>query len=378
MFALASGALQEVWPGTRPSRIATRELVARFHLPSPLSRYGDTTAAVTAVVRNKNNNDSSSSSSSRSTTKTRVHWIEYRHHHPPPKNSNNDNSNSSLSLSLDAIYLNHGFGASSLSWLPVVPALARQLLPASSSSCVLLAHDAPGFGFTDRSFDDHNSDNNDDDDRSKSSCLSVEDYYSLQHSAAIGVSLLQSRLGLVQTNKATTSSTTTAAAVAKDVEEEDDQPGGGGGGVLLVGHSMGCLTTLRMALQMGESTSMPLRILLVAPALGLTDNNGKAKSKKKKKKQRNRSPPWLWTKAVTKRSRAVGSGILAYALRRVVGIPQLLAHRFAPGGLCGRRAGPGLRRGALSVARHWPGVGTRIAALCAGAGGQPQKQPPQQ
>ena len=46
-----------------------------------------------------------------------------------------DNKNNAI----DALYFNHGFGASSLSWLPAIPSLVKKL-----DAKVGIAHDAPG------------------------------------------------------------------------------------------------------------------------------------------------------------------------------------------------------------------------------------------
>ena len=80
-----------------------------------------------------------------------VHLLEYT---PTNINSNTTNSlqsnqptqtSTTLQHRYDAIYYNHGFGASSLSFLPVLPSLTERLRARLS-----VAHDAPGFGFTDR------------------------------------------------------------------------------------------------------------------------------------------------------------------------------------------------------------------------------------
>lgn len=42
------------------------------------------------------------------------------------------------------LHLNHGFGASALSWESVIPSLSRAL------GTVVVAHDTPGFGLTAR------------------------------------------------------------------------------------------------------------------------------------------------------------------------------------------------------------------------------------
>jgi pimeloyl-ACP methyl ester carboxylesterase len=216
--------LQErFWPCTR---VSTPELAQRFHLPSPLSRYQP-------VVHNNNGTSS---------THHGVHWLEY-------KNNSTDNI-SVTDPSFDAIYVNHGFGASSLSWLPALPALVQQ-----TNAAVGLGHDAPGFGFTDRP--DHLRD------------------YSLAASANIGSALLLRRCNVTNS-------------------------------VLLLGHSMGALTTLRMALQLTDVPKQ--RIILVAPALGLRRTRSRSVRKETQTKGRTRG--------------VVVPTVACFLLRRLVGSPN--------------------------------------------------------
>ena len=69
-----------------------------------------------------------------------VHYLEYSNHA-----STTGSGDEERGYAYDAIHFNHGFGASSLSWLPAIPSLTKRL-----NARVGLAHDAPGFGFTDR------------------------------------------------------------------------------------------------------------------------------------------------------------------------------------------------------------------------------------
>lgn len=119
------------------------------------------------------------------------------------------------------IYVNHGFGASSLSWLPAIPALAQRL-----NAAHVIGHDAAGFGFTERP--------------------DWEDAYSIETSAQL------------------------ALALSKKCGEGD---------LILFGHSMGALTTLALADEL--PVDLPLEVILVSPALGIvrSDRNG---SKRKK------------------------------------------------------------------------------------------------
>ena len=172
-----------------------------YFLPSQLSKYEPV-----AVSENKNMG---------------VHYLQYQ---------NNDLLSSNTFPLFDALYVNHGFGASSLSWLPALPSLTRRC-----KARIGLGHDTPGFGFTERPDD-------------------VESYQS-QSSAAIGTQLL-----LAQNKSSPTSAGSTTPASKT---------------VALVGHSMGCITTLHMALQLPKETAK--FIVLCAPALGL-GRAGKSKS----------------------------------------------------------------------------------------------------
>lgn len=166
-----------------PSRVAMSDLVQKYFLPSKLSRYQD--------VKLPHN------------TTLGVHFLECS----PTSNNRSTTFNSQY----DVLYLNHGFGASSLSWLPVVPVLVSRLGIAKA-----MGHDAPGFGFTDRTDDTFT--------------------YTTRGSAQIGLELLSRHVSSQR--------------------------------VLLMGHSMGSITTLRMALEMPQQ-HVAKDIVLVAPALGI-------------------------------------------------------------------------------------------------------------
>uniref|UniRef100_A0A7S2YTM6 AB hydrolase-1 domain-containing protein n=1 Tax=Entomoneis paludosa TaxID=265537 RepID=A0A7S2YTM6_9STRA len=168
-----------------PSRLTTQQLLEKFFLPSQYSRYQ-------AIARNDEGNATQG-----------VHYLLC------------EQQGNSTGL----IYLNHGFGASSLSWLPAMKPLLDRL-----GYRKVVAHDAPGFGFTDRPND------------------WLEPYTS-RGSARIGYNLLKTQQeGLDQ-----------------------DEP------ILLMGHSMGSVTALRMALLL--PSHVPKRIVLVDPALGIRPNS---------------------------------------------------------------------------------------------------------
>lgn len=203
-----------------PSRVSTKSLVEKYFLPSSLSRYESLSV----------------SGSGAKDESIGVHFLEY---------SNPTNNTTKF----DALYVNHGFGASSLSWLPVVPSLTKRL-----GARVCLGHDAAGFGFTDRPKD-----------------LGL---YMTKGSAKIATKLLLQK----------TSSTPKSVA--------------------LVGHSLGCLTTLKMALELPKETSK--LIVLIAPALGVR----KPTSVQKKK--------W-WSGGISFLRETCFYPFFGYALRRTVG-----------------------------------------------------------
>lgn len=115
-----------------------------------------------------------------------------------------------------AVHCNHGFGASSLGWLTALAPLA-----AATGAARAVAHDAPGFGLTARP-------------------PKRGPAYGTARNAAIGLGLLDGRA----------------------------QPGP----PLLVGHSMGALSSAEMALELAQrpATEEPVRVVLVAPALFAT------------------------------------------------------------------------------------------------------------
>jgi pimeloyl-ACP methyl ester carboxylesterase len=175
-----------------PTRISTAQLMQKYFLPSAISRY----EKIPLPKRGET---------------LGVHFLKCQLKEEGP-------------VRFQALHCNHGFGASCLSWLPTLPSLMDRL-----GARVALAHDAPGFGFTDR------SDN-----------ITT---YTRGTSAEIGTQLLQSALG--GDHKSTS--------------------------VALFGHSMGAAATLRMALALPKETRR--FIVLVGPALGLIHEPVKVKSR---------------------------------------------------------------------------------------------------
>lgn len=225
IYMTSYAVLQEIV--ARPSRVSVDQLRSQYHLPSSLSRY-------------------------RNVSKTGVHLVEYE----APYATESSQPTPIITGPPRILYVNHGFGASSLSWLPALPPLVEAL------KCkVGLGHDAVGFGFTQR----------------------TDDYYpyTSQGSADIGLNLLR-----------------------KDHSRNASS-------FILMGHSMGAITTLHMAL--GLPADAEKRIILVAPALGLR--------KSSKKKPLTREKPWSpYTLLDVPAS---------YILRRAVGRPNFWRNSLA-------------------------------------------------
>jgi len=205
-----------------PSRVAMTYLVKEKILPSRLSRYGWVQDSL----------DSPSQLSEGNVRGQGVHYLLYR---SDPK------SITSRKHSIDAIHFNHGFGASSLSWLPCFEPLVDRL-----HAKVGLAHDAVGFGFSERSSVPFSRGVKRDDALVK---------YTSFFSSTVGTSLTK--------NAIEESSMVVSDGVATNnfVDESPQRKKR----ILLFGHSMGCTTTLRMALNLQPSTEC--LIFLVSPAL---------------------------------------------------------------------------------------------------------------
>ena len=238
-----------------PTRISAKELQNKHVLPSKLSRYEHVTIPGNdGDDDNFDNNDSSLG----------VHFLEYNNSH---------NTAFNQIYNYDAIYVNHGFGANALSWLPSLPTLVDALGARKG-----LGHDAVGLGFTDRP-------NN-------------GAAYSFLFSAKIGnaLLLLQQQQQQQQHYELMASNNTKATITAT-----------GGGGFVLMGHSMGSITTLQMALDLPRE--IPKRVILVSPALGYFPSS--------------RVPSWFDATVVTPVvSMIVGSILnrpLQFTLRRVIG-----------------------------------------------------------
>lgn len=213
-----------------PSRVSVQDLLDKYWLPSTLSNYQPLQVTT----------------DSNETLTLGVHYLEAKNPTIRPDQA-----------TYQVVYVNHGFGASILSWLPAMDHLAKQL-----NARLVVGHDATGFGFTDRPSSSNNKN---------------LEMFTCQGSAKIGLSVLQ-----------------------QATKNNADIVGGSTlSNVILIGHSLGSITTLRMALAMDKSIHK--HIILVSPAL---TRNSKRKSS-------------IWSRILF--PRALLDIPAAYILRRVIG-----------------------------------------------------------
>ena len=257
-----------------PTRISTVELKKRYNLlPSKLSRFENIKISIP---------------SSSTTEELGVHYLYYdRNSNVAAKNKTDKKPAQPSSHRFQALYVNHGFGASSLSWLPVLPRMVDRL-----RAKVGVGHDAVGFGFTDRPSSGNNKHANPHPTTTLQQRLAP---YSTDGSSAIGTALLQ------------------RAVIDNDDDKDDDDKRESDNDkdenkpVILMGHSMGALATLKMALALPQSTRK--WIILVAPALGMRPN-----------RSTNSSASKSFFPARIKETFIRGASVVGrYTLRRVVG-----------------------------------------------------------
>jgi len=269
-----------------------KSLVQKYFLPSSLSKYKPITIdPITQPPASERKGIADSSSTTSSTENEPftlgVHYLQYDNDSieeeekvsekdddsgtasasstSPSKNPNNPKKRS-----FDAMYFQHGFGASSLSWLPVLPTLAKQM-----NARVALGHDTVGFGFTDRPKDRR--------------------WYRPKQAARIAQAIL------AQERKATLPSEDDTKSGANDAPAP----------ICLVGHSMGSRSILRMATQLPRET--PKLIILSSPALGLISPNLSKTTTPSSK------PAQLASSLSTALSKKVFRPAANYVLSRVVG-----------------------------------------------------------
>ena len=254
--------IQEV--AYRPSRVTMEYLVENDLLPSTLSCYQDVDVerfddvvdddAAAAAGGESGNGDASDKEATQKTKRMNhqigVHSLQYVNPNKYDDTSSSVTSkkaNKEHDTNIDAISLHHGFGASSLSWLPILPSLVQQL-----DARVGVAHDSVGFGFTDRPHHD------DDDD-------SHLEKYSSEMNVGIGFELLKSVHKEVEDG---------VPGVEKDEKAEEEKNGKKRSNIAIFGHSMGAKAALQMALACSKRNGSdddvefnPSLVVLVAPAL---------------------------------------------------------------------------------------------------------------
>lgn len=267
---IAQTVLQDaLFVGSRPSRVTMKTLMRDYFLPSPLSKYRPLdidpipaktdASSITSRAENEPftlgvhylhyNNTDFAEDGTLSREENEVSDVEMR----PSTDSNKKQR------SFDAMYFQHGFGASSLSWLPVLPALAQRM-----NARVAIGHDTVGFGWTDRPRDRR--------------------WYRPRQGARIARAIL-----------------------GREARNEPNGP------VCLVGHSMGSRSTLRLATQLPPET--PKLVILSSPALGLI-----APKPPRERPAAEASKPAKLAGAVSAAvARRIVRPVARYALRRVIG-----------------------------------------------------------
>jgi len=286
---IAKLSIQEVF--YMPSRVTTQYLIENDELPSRLSRYtqvqpvpvSSPTKEVLATSTSWNDDDDTTKRSTPSSIG--VHSIQYKQQHQLT-----DDTSSSKYKKYDGIYLHHGFGASSLSWLPVLPSLVQKI---GSSKCIGVAHDAPGFGFTDRP---------------NANVDGGLYQYGFENNVGIGLALLKDVLAEQESQDGSVSRESVVA---------------------LFGHSMGSKSTLLQALYYAKHPEMnvkPNLVVLVAPALeGATLPSRKAiVSSSSTRKSRGKNMKTSFLRKLTTRAWLAWRKIFVdypfqYGLRRLVG-----------------------------------------------------------
>ena len=294
-----------------PSRVDTPTLIQNDWLPSRLSKFTRIQTTIEPAMLGVPDQ-------SLRMQKLGVHYLEYENPNVTDRK-------------FDAIHFSHGFGASSLSWVPVIPSLVKKI-----DSKKGIAHDSPGFGFTDRNQD--------------------LEPFSSAGSAALGLSLL---------NKILMSDSTSN-------NNEKDEPKR----VALLGHSMGCASSLKMALALPRNVKVD--VILVAPALvGDFDEDTDDRKNSIKPALFLKKQPVLVSKFISLIRQVIFDPFLMYVLKRAVGTknfwrrglnlvwgdPKVLTPtdilRFQWPGVS-----KGWERGLLSFSR------SRIKAICKYQGGE--------
>jgi len=274
-----------------PSRVTTKYLADNDLLPSRLSRYQFVTPMDVNDVMGGDASSEDDNVEKRAMKSIGVHSLQYTNpnyvnevnaeqQHQRRKQQNKQQQHNFNSI--DAAYLHHGFGASSLSWLPVLPSLTKQL-----GARVGVAHDSVGFGFTDRP-------------------QSLE-AYSAEANVGIGLELLND-------------DDDAAKPTVESSGENEKSETGKDRNIAIFGHSMGAKAALIMALACSKREDVrlnPSLVVLVAPALeGVslpsTGSSTKKKASNNKISQLLRSIWVTWRKIFLDYP-------FRYGLRRLVG-----------------------------------------------------------
>jgi pimeloyl-ACP methyl ester carboxylesterase len=318
---LATLSIQEYY--FSPSQITTPALVQAGQLPSILSRYTIVTPAqLGGGVHREGVVDEKTP-----IIPIGVHSIRYTQQKGGIGVTTTNNNGSTLTKKYDGISFHHGFGASSLSWLPALPSIVERLGFSHSHNtgrhsptpAVGVAHDAPGFGFTDRP-------NGDVDDGLRQ--------YSSENSANIGLALLVESLSEQQRQQDSAAALMSSSSSNDDVIEEEDAMSSSSSNddvieeedtaksIAIFGHSMGARAALLMAHHCATNPTLKLRpnlIVLVAPALeGVTLPSVKRVGYHVKISRR-QSPTWsLVGKIWTTWRKVFVDPPLRYGLRRLV------------------------------------------------------------
>jgi len=306
-----------------PSRVDTKTMLSKKWLPSELSKFSNVTATIPTLVNPIQENNFTDQLT---VGPLGVHFLEY-------VNKENAAGNCNEQYDFDAIYFNHGFGASSLSWLPAIPSLTERL-----RAKVSVAHDAPGFGFTTRL-----------------PTFGVKNGlvpYSAAGSAALGNTLLLNRIeSFDKEGKKEETSASTKQGLKR---------------VGLFGHSMGCAATLHMALSLPQHIEKT--IVLVAPALvgsfHTTEDSSNFESKTLEKSRVKTSISWILRLQPVKFRTLVATFIsclrqvvldfpLMLILRRLVGQPN-----FWSKGLRLAWGDPDILSKSDALRYKWPSIGT--------------------
>jgi len=226
------------------SGVTTQYLADRDELPSTLSRYRVVTPlSVSAPARIDESNEratisnpSWSEDDSSAIALIGVHSIQYTQ-------QTANEGGGKKKHKYDGMYLHHGFGAMSLSWLPVLPTLVDRL---GSGDARGVAHDAPGFGLTDRPDADADADGG-------------LFQYGFENNVGIGLALMRDAL-----------SEQVALPVEDDATTNSNEGTRETKSVAIFGHSMGSKSALLAALHYASHPELQVKpnlVVLVAPAL---------------------------------------------------------------------------------------------------------------